>query len=194
MKVVDTLLGALIASIILFLSSMVTLFTENPELTFAVIKQATWVSLCGGAMIAFLKDYNALNARKMIASMTNGTRTGIFVVFLAMMLVSCSAPRPQIDSVADAIAVTSADIETAAETVLDLCRNASPGGQCAPNALISTSTKDDMKRQLQAALDGVKTANDALDAHDSIAADNHLDRARTLLTILSQQLARLEGD
>lgn len=63
---VQTVLGAFIASAILFVSSMVTLFAENPELTFGAIKQATWVSIVGGMLIQFLKDYQAVRIRRLM--------------------------------------------------------------------------------------------------------------------------------
>lgn len=66
----NVLIGALIAALILFFSNMVTLFMENPELTFSMIKQSTWVSVVGGAAIAFLKDYQAISTRRVISKMT----------------------------------------------------------------------------------------------------------------------------
>ncbi len=60
----NTIIGALIAALILFGSSVVTLFTNNPEMTFADLSTATWVSLVGGAAVAFLKDYQALTTRR----------------------------------------------------------------------------------------------------------------------------------
>jgi hypothetical protein len=48
---VNTLVGALVASLILFGSSLVTLFTNNPDLTFEQISTATWVSLVGGRLV-----------------------------------------------------------------------------------------------------------------------------------------------
>lgn len=71
----NTLVGALIAALILFGSSVVTLFTNNPDLTFAQLSTATWVSLIGGAGVAFLKDYQALSARRLINKVT-GTGDG----------------------------------------------------------------------------------------------------------------------
>ena len=62
----STIVGAFVASLIFFVGNMVTLFTENPELTFDAIKQATWVAALGGALLQFLKDYQAVWTRNMI--------------------------------------------------------------------------------------------------------------------------------
>ncbi len=67
---VNTLVGALIAALILFTSSIVTLFAENPELTFGAIKQSAWVSIVGGAVVAFLKDYQAISTRRLVNKVT----------------------------------------------------------------------------------------------------------------------------
>ena len=68
---INTIIGALIAAGIMFLSSMVALFIENPDLAFGMIKQATWVSILGGAAIQFLKDYQAISTRRMINRVTH---------------------------------------------------------------------------------------------------------------------------
>lgn len=72
---VNTLTGALIAALILFGSSVVTLFTNNVDMTFADLSTATWVSLLGGAAIAFLKDYQALTVRRTVNKIS-GTGDG----------------------------------------------------------------------------------------------------------------------
>lgn len=73
----NTLIGAGIAALILFGSSVVTLFTSNPELTFAQLTTATWVSLVGGAAIAFLKDYQAITTRRLVNRVTGSGDGGI---------------------------------------------------------------------------------------------------------------------
>lgn len=67
---VNTILGALLAALLLFVSTIVTLFAENPALTFDTIGQATWVSIGGGAIAAFLKDFQALWTRRQINRLT----------------------------------------------------------------------------------------------------------------------------
>lgn len=74
---VNTLVGALIAALILFGSSVVTLFTSNPDLTFAQLTTATWVSLAGGAAVAFLKDYQALSTRRLVNKVSGSGDGGI---------------------------------------------------------------------------------------------------------------------
>ncbi len=72
---VNTIVGAAIAALILFASSVVTLFTNNPDLTFSQLGTATWVSILGGAGIAFLKDYQALTVRRTVNKIS-GTGDG----------------------------------------------------------------------------------------------------------------------
>lgn len=67
---IETVAGAFIAAAILFVSSVVTLFTNDPNLTFGELSQATWVSLIGGTAVAFLKDYQAVSARRAISRVT----------------------------------------------------------------------------------------------------------------------------
>lgn len=67
----NTLIGALVAVLILFVSSMVTLFIENPDLTFSMIKQSTWVAVGGGAVVVFLKDYQAISTRRLVNKVTH---------------------------------------------------------------------------------------------------------------------------
>lgn len=74
---VNTLVGALIAASILFISSTVTLFASNPELTFSDLTTATWVSLLGGAAVAFFKDYQALTTRRLVNKVTGSGDGGI---------------------------------------------------------------------------------------------------------------------
>lgn len=66
----NVIIGALIAALILFASNLVTLFAENPDLTFSMIKQSAWVSILGGAAVAFLKDYQAISTRRMVNKVT----------------------------------------------------------------------------------------------------------------------------
>lgn len=74
---VNTLVGALIAASILFISSTVTLFASNPELTFSDLTTATWVSLLGGVAAAFFKDYQALTTRRLVNKVTGSGDGGI---------------------------------------------------------------------------------------------------------------------
>lgn len=73
----NTFIGALTAAVVLFLSSMVTLFTNDSTLEFSGISTAVWVSVGGGAAIAFLKDYQSLSTRRMINRVTKAGDGGI---------------------------------------------------------------------------------------------------------------------
>ena len=73
---IETIGGAGVAALILLVSNIVTLFTENSDLTFGAISQATWVVMIGGAVVAFLKDYQAVSTRRVIGKLTgNGDQT-----------------------------------------------------------------------------------------------------------------------
>jgi hypothetical protein len=73
----NTIIGAAIAALILFGSSVMTLFTSNPDLTFADLSTAVWVSLVGGAAVAFLKDFQAVTTRRLVNKVTNSGDGGI---------------------------------------------------------------------------------------------------------------------
>ena len=65
----------------------------------------------------------------------------VLAVLLAT-LIGCVTPRPEIDSVSDAIVVTAADVETAAQQVQRACGNLEPNGDCRIGAPIDTATKN----------------------------------------------------
>jgi len=71
----NTIIGAFIAAVVNFLTALVALFVNDPELTFAMIKQAAWVGMIGGAAIQFFKDYQALSTRRLVNKVT-GTGDG----------------------------------------------------------------------------------------------------------------------
>jgi len=106
------------------------------------------------------------------------------------VLAGCVTPRPTVDSIADAIVVTSADIESSAEIVKNLCGNTVPNGPCAPGSLISTSAKDSFKRSLQDALDGVVAANRLLAAGKSVDAEDRLAFVDAIVKQLQAELLR----
>ena len=110
-----------------------------------------------------------------------------------LMLSGCATQRPQIDSMADAIAVTAADVETVAQTVKSLCRNERPGGPCAAGAPISTDQKESLKNGLQDVLDGLSLANLALATGDEAGARGGLARTEAILAVLRAELVRLQN-
>lgn len=70
---VNTFLGALIAAAVLLISSLTALFQQDPELTFGAISQATWVSVVGGTVVAFLKDFQAVRTRQLLGKVTGAS-------------------------------------------------------------------------------------------------------------------------
>lgn len=73
----NTILGALIAAGINFLTAITTLFANDMTMTFSVISQAAWVSMVGGMLIQFLKDYQAISTRRMVNNVTKSGDGGI---------------------------------------------------------------------------------------------------------------------
>ena len=116
---------------------------------------------------------------------------GLIALLLSIsMLSGCVTQRPKVDSVADAIVVTSADIESIAQTVKNLCRNTVPDGPCAPGAVISTRTKDRFKDRLQDAQDTVVASNRLLAAGKSVEAGDRLSRAEAVIMAIQAELER----
>lgn len=107
-----------------------------------------------------------------------------------LLLFGCATPRPDIDSVSDAIVVASADVESIATTVQRLCRNEVPGGDCASGALITTAAKERMRNQLQTAQDSIVAANRLLAAGETVEAGDKLSLAEALVIALQAELAR----
>jgi len=73
----NTLIGALIAAAILFLSNLVTLFTNDPSLEFNLIPTSVWVVIGGGALVSFLKDFNGQTFRRAVNKVTGSGDGGI---------------------------------------------------------------------------------------------------------------------
>lgn len=61
---VTTFIGAAIAAFIGFMTAIIALFIENPDLTVGQISQATWIVVGGGAIVAFAKDAQTVWLRK----------------------------------------------------------------------------------------------------------------------------------
>lgn len=196
MNRVDTTLGAVTAAAILIVGQFVALFTENPELTVADIKQATWIAIVGGGLLAFLKDFNAVSFRRAAAGVrgaNGGANTFLaFIVLGSLVALGGCASRPSVDSLADVVAATAADIETAAQSTERLCANVVPSGPCASNALIDTELRDEIKGELQRALVYLNDANRALAADQAARADGLLNRATAVLTVVEAILRERE--
>lgn len=136
---------------------------------------------------------------KLLPGTGTATRSPVVVGILAglmalLMFSGCNVlQRPQVDSVADAIAVTAADVETTAQTVKRLCGNTRPGGDCARGATLSTDQKESLKNGLQDVLDGLSVANLALATGNAIEAGDSLARTQAILAVLRAELTRLEN-
>ena len=72
---VQTIGGALIAALILFFTGMLALLTGEDVTSVSDIGQIQWIVLSVGALIGFLKDYQALSTRELIGKLT-GTGGG----------------------------------------------------------------------------------------------------------------------
>ena len=70
MQQINTIVGALIAALIFFVGAIVTLFANDPDLTFDTISQAAWVAAGGGAALQFLKDFQAVTVRRLAGKVT----------------------------------------------------------------------------------------------------------------------------
>lgn len=67
---VNTIVGALIAASISFFNALLALFMNDPNMTFAMISQAAWVGIVVGAVVQFLKDYQAISTRRLVNKVT----------------------------------------------------------------------------------------------------------------------------
>lgn len=197
---IETIGGAVIAAGILFLTGMLALLTQEGVTEIGDISQLSWIVLGVGALIGFGKDFQTLSVRRALANVTNSgnvhspAAVGLLAILLACFSLSgCGLQRPNVDSISDGIAVTAADVETAAQTVKRLCRNERPGGPCANSALISTGQKESLKNGLQDVLDGLSIANLAVATGDGVGARSGLARTQAILAVLSAELARLQN-
>ena len=66
----NTIIGALLATLIGFGNALLALYMNDPNLTFGMITQAAWVGMIVGAIIQFLKDYQAISARRLVNKIT----------------------------------------------------------------------------------------------------------------------------
>jgi len=91
----ETVLGALIASLILFLAGTLALLQMPETSGIRDITMTAWIVLGIGAAISFLKDYQALTTRKLLSNLTPGPSiNGILAILVASsMLAGCTGTR-----------------------------------------------------------------------------------------------------
>ena len=68
----STVMGAAIAAIISFGTAVLALLTQPEVTSISDIGQIPWLVAGIGALLSFLKDYQALSTRKGIATLTGG--------------------------------------------------------------------------------------------------------------------------
>ena len=120
-------------------------------------------------------------------------RTILYAALLALTITfsaGCATQRPEVNSLSDAIVVTSADIESLATELRRMCGNTVAGGPCRSGSLVSTTSKNHLAGQLRTALEAVKTANLALIQDEAIDAENHLARAHSILVLVREEVDR----
>ena len=66
----ETVLGALIAALIAFFTAVLALLTQDGVTSLGDIGQVPWVVAFVGALISFLKDYQAISTRKLLSRVT----------------------------------------------------------------------------------------------------------------------------
>lgn len=103
------------------------------------------------------------------------------LIAVVLLSVGCaSAPS----SFSDGVGATYLAIDTAADTIWDLCQNDVPNGPCAPGSAISTEDKQQAKETLQEALDSLQIARQMYQVGEGDAALDRLRQARALLSIV----------
>jgi hypothetical protein len=75
MSKLNTILGALVAALILFLTGTLALLQTAGVESVSDIGQIAWIVLGVGALISFLKDFQSISARRLINKVT-GTGDG----------------------------------------------------------------------------------------------------------------------
>lgn len=97
---VETWLGALIAASILFVTGFVAIFQQDGIMSWRDISEAVWWTLGGGTVLSFLKDYNAISARRALLSVTKSGNAhspaivGILAAVMAsLMLSGCTGTK-----------------------------------------------------------------------------------------------------
>ncbi len=67
---IETIGGALIAALILFVTGFMALLQQEGVASWRDISEVAWWILGGGSLLSFLKDFQALSTRRVIAKIT----------------------------------------------------------------------------------------------------------------------------
>lgn len=97
---IETTLGALIAALLLFLTGTLALLQQPEVVELGDVSGMAWIVLGIGSLVGFLKDFQALTARRFLANVTGSGNvhapawTAILAVLIASsMLSSCAGTR-----------------------------------------------------------------------------------------------------
>lgn len=91
---IENILGAVIAALIAFITGALALLTQDGVATLGDIGQVAWIVLAGGALVTFLKDFEAIDARRALATVTGSgnvhspAAVGILAGVLAVLMLS----------------------------------------------------------------------------------------------------------
>jgi len=66
----NTLVGAVIAALILFFTGMLALLQTEGVESISDIGQIPWIVLGVGSLVSFLKDYQAISTRRLVNKIT----------------------------------------------------------------------------------------------------------------------------
>lgn len=94
----------------------------------------------------------------------------------------------------DQLGAAYVSIDTVADAAYALCGNTVPDGACADGSVISTGEKNQIKRELQAALRGLDLARALKSEGDGELAQMRLDSARGFLRAAQKYLEAREAE
>lgn len=66
----NTIIGAVIAALIAFITGAIALMQGDGVMQISDISDLQWFILAGGALVTFLKDYQAIATRRMLNKVT----------------------------------------------------------------------------------------------------------------------------
>lgn len=93
----NTVIGALIAALILLGTGLLALFQQEEIASITDIPEATWWVLGLGALLSFGKDFQAIWSRKMINKVTNADKTPVAIIAMlamSLLITGCAGMNP----------------------------------------------------------------------------------------------------